>query len=178
MKWLTIVGLMAACAMLVPSVHAEGRVFGDGVLPSVLEMFDTDGDGVLSEEERQAIKDTMRERHQNWVDRWDTDGDGVISDEERQAAIEALRQRIRERREEHFAAADTDGDGKLSKEEFMAIPAVQRLAERDPELPERIFNLLDANGDGYITLEEFLQHLRMGPGPGEPPDGEDPPRGE
>jgi len=160
--------------------QADGRSFGDGTLPDFLEVFDTDGDGVLSEEERQAMREARHQMHQGWLEHWDTDGDGVLSEEERQAAIEAMRARIEERRTDRFHEADTDGDGCLSYEEFTAIPAVARLLEEHPEKVPLIFDRLDADDDDCVSLEEFIAHLRIRhrrhpgdrPPPGDGPGGE------
>ena len=45
----------------------------------MMKRFDTDGDGVISDAERQSARSRMMKR-------FDLDGDGVVSDEERQAA--------------------------------------------------------------------------------------------
>lgn len=59
----------------------------------MLERFDTDGDGVLSDSEREAAREARRaEReahHQAMLAKYDADGDGALSEEERQAASEA-----------------------------------------------------------------------------------------
>ena len=155
--------LLAAAAISVSAwtgVQAGDRGFGDGTLPDHLAVYDVDGDGVLSVEEIQAMKDARPGRRHGWLEQWDTNEDGVIDEEERAAAHEALRQRIEERRVRHFNEADTDGDGCLTFEEFSAIPAVIALAEEHPEAPARIYARLDANHDDCVSLEEFLGHLR------------------
>ena len=58
----------------------------------MLERFDTDGDGQLSPEEREAARASMPPRgpggpnRQDWMKQLDTDGDGIISEDERAAA--------------------------------------------------------------------------------------------
>ena len=155
--------LLAAVAISITAwagAQAGERTFGDGTLPDHLAVYDVDGDGVLSVEEIQAMKDARHEHRHRWLEQWDTNGDGVIDEEERAAAHEALRQRIEERRTARFNEADTDGDGCLTFEEFSAIPAVIHLAEEHPEAPARIYARLDANHDDCVSLEEFLGHLR------------------
>lgn len=79
-----------------------------------LERLDTNGDGVLSDEERAA----RSRRHRRGrpvprgvlLPRFDTDQDGVLSEEERAAAREAHQNRFLER-------FDSDGDGVLSRDE-------------------------------------------------------------
>lgn len=74
-----------------------------------LEKFDTDKDGKLSKEEREAAR-AAREKE------FDKDGDGKLNDEERKAMREAREKKMIEK-------FDKDGDGKLSDEEKKAIPA-------------------------------------------------------
>ena len=56
----------------------------------ILEKFDADGNGELSEEERAAAREAGRAR---MLENCDADGDGELSEEERQAAREARRAR-------------------------------------------------------------------------------------
>lgn len=166
-------------ALTMAQAQADGtndhrRTFGDGTLPDFLVIFDTDGNGVLSEEERQAMKEARRQQHHDrFVEEWDTDGDGVLSDAEKEAARAAIRERILAQRGGRFDEADTDGDGFLSPAEFRAIPAVARLAERHPEKAREIFNRLDADDDLLISKEEFLRHLHL-----RRPDRTPPPEGD
>ncbi len=79
---------------------------------------DTDGDGKVSEEERQAGREKMKEifeaRRKEMIAKFDKDGDGKLSEEERKAAQET-------RKAEFLAKFDKDGDGKLSEEERKAV---------------------------------------------------------
>ena len=70
--------------------QAGDKGIGDGTLPEFLEKFDTNEDGVIDEEERQAIKELRKERREERRDAIDTDGDGEISDEEKEAARAAI----------------------------------------------------------------------------------------
>jgi Ca2+-binding EF-hand superfamily protein len=165
--------LWAALAAFVLPVGAQDtpvreRVFGDGTLPEFLRQFDVNEDGVIDEEERQAIKEVIRERTQKRVlEKWDSDGDGVLSPEERLAMFEELRARILEKRTARFNAIAGE-DGVLTLEEFAALPV---MAERTDEEIAAIFAKLDTDGNGEVTLTEFLARLRPpqprpGPGPG------------
>ena len=78
----------------------------------MLEKFDTDGDGKLSQEERDAAKAAKKERRAAFIEKHDTNGDGELDKEEKAAAKEAI-----------IANYDTDGDGKLSREERKAARA-------------------------------------------------------
>ncbi len=161
---------------------ADERAFGDGVLPEALQIYDLDGDGKLSAEEAQAMKEARRNRHEEHQSRWDTDGDGLLSEEERAAARATLRAQIEEKRAERFAEVDTDGDGSISPGEFAEIPALARLLAVHPERVDALFGHLDKNDDGFITADEFLARLggrhdvppppRDGGGDTPPPPGE------
>ncbi len=66
----------------------------------VLDRFDKDGDGKLSETEAQAAREMMEKRKERggelkkkMLERFDADGDGKLSEEERQAAREAMKKR-------------------------------------------------------------------------------------
>jgi hypothetical protein len=96
--------------------------------------FDTDGDGVISESERAAIREAMMERRREdmlrrMTPRFDADGDGVLNDEERKAAEEALETMRIEREARFMARFDTDGDGVLSDSERQSM---QTSFERGP----------------------------------------------
>ena len=163
------IGIIAVCvaaaASLATTSRAQtgtvGRTFGDGVLPAVLAVYDLNDDGVLSQEERDAMRADRENRHQQLVKQWDTNGDDVISREERTAAQGALRQRREENRQYRFNEADTNADGFLTFQEFSAIPAVKRLAQEHPEAPKAIFDGLDTNDDGLVSAEEFARQLRQ-----------------
>ena len=163
------IGIIAVCvaaaASLATTSKAQtgtvGRTFGDGVLPAVLAVYDLNGDGVLSQEEREAMRVGRENRHQGWVKEWDTNGDDVISGDERDAAQKHLKQRKEDNRQYRFDEADTNGDGFLTFDEFSAIPAMKRLAQEHPDAPQAIFNGLDANGDGQVSAEEFAHQLRQ-----------------
>ena len=160
MRTTTLLIVMTLCLVARAEAQSGDRSFGDGTLPEHLAVYDVDGDGILSVEEIQAMKDARLTRHDDWQEQWDTNGDGVIDEDERAAAKEAIRDRIEERRTRRFNQADTDGDGCLTFAEFSAIPAVMELAKRHPEAPARIFDRLDVNDDDCISLEEFVVHLR------------------
>jgi Ca2+-binding EF-hand superfamily protein len=159
-KRIMLVAAVAGAVIAWTGARADDRSFGDGTLPDYLAVYDVDGNGVLSVEEIQAMKDARSANRHQWLEQWDTNDDGVIDEDERAAAHEAMRERIIARRIQRFHEADTDGDGCLTFEEFSALPAVMKLAEEHPEAPARIYDRLDANDDDCVSLEEFLRHLR------------------
>lgn len=114
---------------------------------------DTDGDGTVSDAEREAGRAAMKAR---MLERFDTDGDGTLSETEREA-MKAARPEGRmgkgprghkgmgprgdmdpEKAAEMKAAMlnrfDTDGDGSLSETEREAMKAAHEAIRNDPEL--------------------------------------------
>ena len=90
----------------------------------LVEKFDTDGDGVLSADERKAFNESEHGRRRAQViEQFDTDGDGVLSTDERTAAIESNRAKHRAKMLEEF---DADGDGVLSDDERQAAQAARK----------------------------------------------------
>lgn len=162
LKWIALCGTVS---MLPFTAAAEGgknqiqqqKRFGDGTcLPSFLEQYDVNEDGVIDEEERQAMEQARKELKEQLKDGWDEDGDGKVCDQERERARLRLREKIEQNRIERFAEADTDGDGFLSYEEFAALPGMVKKLEDDPEIVAAIFDRLDADDDQLVSEEEFL----------------------
>lgn len=99
---------------------------------------DTDGDGVISEAEFDALRSGALRSHlfaERMITEHDTDGDGMISAEEMAAAADGMRgprggDRA-ERATRMFAALDADSDGMLSPEEFAAGAARMKDGARD-----------------------------------------------
>lgn len=97
-------------------VRPDNRVHPKGPPPrEILEKFDKDGDGKLSDEEKKAMHEAMEARRKEKFKEFDTDGDGKLSEEERAKMKEA-------HKAEMLKKFDTDGDGELSEEERKAIP--------------------------------------------------------
>lgn len=122
-KWLVMAGIVVASAGL---VLAEGeqqeQKKGDRAKAKAewLKKYDADGDGVLSEAEKEAAKKA------ELIAKYDKDGDGVLSDEEKaamEAAAAARREAGKARMAEMMKKYDKDGDGKLSDEEKAAMKA-------------------------------------------------------
>ena len=65
-----IFAALALCAFAWAGAQAGERDFGDGTLPDHLALYDVDGDGVLSVEEIQAMKDARHNRHAEWLEQW------------------------------------------------------------------------------------------------------------
>ena len=123
-----------------------GDMFGR--MEDMVKKYDLDGDGVLSAEERKAMRDAMRAE---FMSQMDLDGDGEISLEER---VAASRERILnsdwgERISSRF---DEDGDGVLSESELAAMDA--SIMEREQERMARDLERYDTDGDGVLSPEE------------------------
>ncbi|MDF1810466.1 MAG: EF-hand domain-containing protein [Phycisphaerales bacterium] len=113
-----------------------------------MSQFDIDGDGILSEEERDAMRKAMREERMAMMD---LDGDGEISREERRAARQQQFENS-ERGQALMRRFDLDGDGVLSPEEQAAMDEYnqeQRAARQTEQLAQ-----YDLDGDGELSREE------------------------
>lgn len=133
------VALVASTAMIswgadeAPAPKRE-RPSREAMMKQMLEKFDADKDGKLSEEERTKARESMRaqggpggERFAEMIKKFDKDGDGKLNEEERtalRAEMSANRpEGGRPNMEEILKKFDKDGDGKLSDEERAAARA-------------------------------------------------------
>jgi len=124
---------------------------------AMMRQFDTDGDGELSDAERQAARAQWEARagegRQVMMRRYDKDGDGELSESERQAAraeIGQLRDQIRERIMPQY---DLDGNGELNDQEREAAgPAFRAEYERI-----RTVATLDLDGSGDVDATELAR---------------------
>ena len=122
--------------------HGGGRhMFG------MLESFDANDDGKLSQEE---IDQTRGER----FGRFDADSDQALTlGEYEQLWLEAMRERMVDR----FQDLDADGDGKVTDAEFQRPFA-------------KMVRRMDRNDDGVIDRGDFQRHHRGMPQGGQAPD--------
>lgn len=126
----------------------------------MLERFDADGDGSLSEAERKTARETMlaenperAARHAEHIKRFDKDGDGQLNDAERTAARESMKGRGGKFRERAIKRFDKDGDGALSPEERIRAREIVKAHERG-RMHERLLHRFDKDGDGRLNDEE------------------------
>lgn len=92
--------LLAVALMLVGgmalSANAGDKARNPEMRKKLLEKFDKDGDGKLSESERAAAKAAFQEKHpearEKLIARFDKDGDGKLNEEERAAAKAAFQE--------------------------------------------------------------------------------------
>lgn len=129
----------------------RGGPGGGQMLRQLLETYDTDGDGSLTQDELIAARTAQ-------LTKFDTDGDGSLTIDEYEALwLDAMRERMVDR----FQAHDDDGTGTITVEEFN---------ENFTKLVERG----DRNGDGVLNADD----MRMGrqgraqSGPAETPPAE------
>ena len=135
---------------------AQEKVFGNGSLPDFLKHFDTDADGIIDEEERQAIRDLRTKLRQEKRKSIDLNQDGEISKDEIAGARRAIRARIEERRLLKFSEIAGE-DFLISPEEYATIPGMHTLPD---VIFEAIWDRLDTDGSGDISAGEFLFRLR------------------
>ena len=140
---LTAAALASAAVIAIAAPEGAGG-HRHGAMVERLKAADTNGDGLISRDEAQALP--MIAKH---FDEIDTNHDGQLSPDELRAFHEKMRAQHEQMREqrfmEHFKKIDTDGDGRISLAEAQAN--APRLAEH--------FGQIDANGDGFITPEEM-----------------------
>jgi hypothetical protein len=149
---------LAAGALAAP-VLAHGWFGGRGGGPgmTLLDTFDTNKDGRITQEEIDAAR-------QQQLARYDRNGDGQLSLEEYQALwLDAMRERM----VRQFQANDRDGNGEITVVEFQ-----ERFAD--------VVRDRDRNGDGALTADELRPRRGWhggrdrGPGPGDDGPGRGP----
>jgi len=119
-----------------------------GDFASRMAQFDADGDGILSDDERQAMRDAMRAQR---MEKMDLDGDGEISRDERMAARQA-RFENSDRGQALMRQFDHDGNGVLDADEQAEMDdytQAQRQAKRDEQIAQ-----YDLDGDGQLSEDE------------------------
>jgi len=121
----------------------------------VVEKYDKDGDGKLSEDERSALRDDRKKRI---LEKYDTNKDGELDDAEKAKFREERGDRRqgsggkRQMNPEMLKQFDKDGDGELSAEERSAL--------RD-ERKKRFMEKFDTNKDGELDEAEKASIKRM-----------------
>jgi Ca2+-binding EF-hand superfamily protein len=128
----------------------EGCGFG-AIVTRVVERFDSDGDGDLSEDERAALVDEFgdpTERFDLLVSIYDTDASGELEASELDAVKTDIEARCESRREALLERFDADGDGTLDDEERDA--ARDALRERFAERHAERIGQFDRDGDGRL----------------------------
>ena len=131
-----------------PHQKPHGPQGGDRA--EMMKKFDKDGDGVLNEAERTAMREAMgarkggvvgeRPSREEMLKKFDKDGDGQLNEEERAAMREAMGGRPggpegeRPDREEMLKKFDKDGDGQLNEAERAEMrKAFESRRKQDPQ---------------------------------------------
>lgn len=153
---LLLAALMISVSQAVPPSLQTG-------VPAFL---DTDGDGKISEAERQAFADSRAAARQSKGPKnWDTNGDGTVDEEERLAAVATLKSRLETKLASLFLDLAGD-DAVLTLEEFSTLPQFKNVP---PQTAANLFNLLDSDDDGVVTIGEFFKGIGRGQNPPSPP---------
>ena len=129
-----------ALATAAPMVKPFGALGGERLS---FETLDTDGDGLVTQAELDALRD----------DRFaalDSNGDGSLTQEEfSERATKRAVARARKRSEKMFQRLDSDGDGLVSLDKLKAGQDSRR------DSGKGMIARLDANGDGAVSEAEF-----------------------
>ena len=142
-KRLLLAGAVAALAgaLALPALARPWHGGQGGRGMSLLDTFDTNKDGRVTQEEVNAYR-------QQQLSRYDRDGNGQLSLEEYQALwMDAMRERM----VRQFQAHDRDGNGAVTVEEFQ-----DRYAD--------LVRDRDTNNDGALTADELRPRGHGGPG--------------
>ncbi|MFT3711710.1 MAG: calcium-binding protein [Archangium sp.] len=128
------------------------------VLRRLAWVFDDNGDGQLSADERTALIDALQARCErikaNVIARFDANGDGSLDQTERQAAKDALRARLEQERQRILTAYDVNQNGVLDEGERLQLRS-DRIAAFRTRKAEVVAHF-DANGDGSLDDAEKL----------------------
>jgi len=130
------------------------RPFGGGRFDiSRAAEYDTDGDGALSDSEREtmqaAIKAEMETKKAEMLTKYDTDGDGKLSETEKKAMHEARKAEMEAKKAAMEAKYDADGNGTLSDTEKQAMHEA-----RKTEMQSQVLKKFDTDGDGTLSDTE------------------------
>ena len=149
--------------LLFPSLVLAGvcAAVPPGMTTSIPAFLDVDGDGKISEMERQAYEESRANSRGQGSKAWDANGDGTVDESERQAAVTELKGRMDKKVASLFLDLAGD-DAQLTLEEFSTLP---KFSNVPPQVPANLFNHMDADENGFVTLEEFFK----GTGRGKPP---------
>lgn len=194
------IGLAAGCLICSTAFAQEetGTVSETAQKGSIRQMFknfDTDGDGKLSDAEKEAAMAKAKERLKEQLEKnsdlktrllekFDADKNGVLSDDELSAAVKSRKAgrgkgemmgpggEGRGGREEMMKKFDADGDGKLSDTEKETAKAaftarMKEDMEKNPEMKAKLLEKFDADKDGALSDAEIKTIESQGPPRGE-----------
>jgi Ca2+-binding EF-hand superfamily protein len=114
----------------------------------LIERFDLDGDGQLSEDE--FISDLDEVYHSQASAHFtamDANGDGFLQKSEMKVSPQ---RDAKERKQDKFEQQDQDGDGSLNREEFL-----DKVADKHQDRAKEHFEAMDENQDGLLSMDEL-----------------------
>ncbi len=122
----------------------------------MLKEYDTDGDGQLSAQERQAmmqdlLKEVRGQVNQLMLRRYDADSSGALDADERgkmEQEYDVLREQFQKRQQDWMASWDKNGDRKWSQEE------IEQLRAASAKLQAEHMGRWDMDGDGALSDDE------------------------
>lgn len=139
---LTALALASASSLVLADAGGNPGAPHRGAFMERLKAADTNGDGMLSQQEAAALPRIAA----NFA--------AIDANHDGQVTFDELRAYMKAQRGQHgakaFKTADTNGDGRVSRDEFMAQAAAR-------------FDRLDANKDGFLTPDELKAAHRHGP---------------
>jgi hypothetical protein len=182
--FITVVPVIGAVLLYDSAVAQQQEPFGPGSPPpfdreEMLKQFDADGDGELSDEERRAMREQMRDRggppfgmefrggrpggrgfgprfeQENLVEKFDSDGDGKLNEEERKTARRYIQEQTGGRRTPTRPAREVLQEEPVIEEEtnFSYDPK----ADLYDEKLLRTLYLRFPNEDWYEELTDFYR---------------------
>lgn len=161
----TLGALLGSCAILTaqPDAQLSGKVDPEPS-PAEVGRYDRDGDGMLSETEREAMRTeqkTVAEARAEWATtKYDTDKDGELSDAEKEAMQKDMAEQAKTQRDSWFKKFDTDSDGELSAAETEAMQAHYGTERK------QLLEKYDMNKNGMLDRDEIETANTMGDLPG------------
>jgi Ca2+-binding EF-hand superfamily protein len=143
-----------------PLAEPASRPAGTRAWTDWLARHDADGNGQLSDSERQAMIEDLQKQaeqlRQAYIAKYDADGDGQLNAQEQKAAAEdALRQGQELRRQRELQRWDKNRDGALDEQERAEMENEQRaLRQTAQRLQREWLRRWDADGDGKLSDSE------------------------
>lgn len=167
---LLVIGMALGGATALAGPDTFGGARG---LPPEFAAFDKDGNGVLSAEEKAALKAAIEEQRKAFLAKYDTNKDGVLSPEElAQAKADREAAELAEKTAT-FAKIDTSGDGKVSEAELAAW-----MTGASAERVKATLTRMDTDKDGVLSLAEFTAKPERPKRPGPDSNGGNPGHGD
>ncbi len=190
------IGLAAGCLICSAAIAQDetttvSQEAKKGGIRNMFKNFDTDGDGKLSDAEKEAAMAKARERLKEQLEKnadlkarllekFDADQDGALSDDELKTAAAQRPHGKRGEgmggRDEIMKKFDADGDGTLSdtEKETAKTAFITRLKEdmeKNPEMKAKLLEKFDADKDGTLSDTELTTMESQGPQRGKRGEG-------